>query len=448
MKRILFTALLLTLVGSAAAAGYWWGTRRNVDAGGSVASPSAKATTAPDERKKKILYYRNPMGLPDTSPVPKKDSMGMDYVPVYEGEEQESGDAVVKISIDKVQKLGVKTETVAAREMSSTVRAVGTIEPDERQVFTVAPKFEGWIERLHVNTTGQRVARGQPLMEVYSPDLVSAQQEYLIALKGVESVKDGSPEFEASMRQLMASSLQRLRNWDISDEELKRLEKEGKARQTLTLRSLVSGVVLEKPALKGMRFMPGEMLYKISNLSSLWLIADIFEQDLALVRQGQAAKITVNAYPGKSFDGKVTFVYPTLTSETRTAKVRVELANREGLLRPAMYASVELLAGGAKGKILTVPDSAVIDSGTRQIVLVQRGEGAFEPRPVKLGRHGDGYVEVFEGVKAGETVVTSANFLIDSESNLKAALGSFGTPPPAKPIAPDPRATPQDHKGH
>jgi len=186
-------------------------------------------------------------------------------------------------------------------------------------------------------------------------------------------------------------------------------------------------VVLEKPALKGMRFMPGEVLYKISDLSSLWLLADIFEQDLALVRPGQAAKIMVNAYPGKPFAGKVTFVYPTLTPETRTAKARIELANPGGLLKPEMYANVELLTGSPKAKVLSVPDSAVIDSGTRQIVLVQLNAGLFEPRTVKLGARADGYVEVLEGIKDGEIVVVSANFLIDSESNLKAALGTFGT---------------------
>jgi membrane fusion protein, copper/silver efflux system len=352
----------------------------------------------------------------------------MNYIPVYEGEEPESGGHLVKISTEKVQKLGVRTETAALRELTRIVRAVGTVQVDERRLYTVTPKFEGWIERLHVNTTGQYVTRGQPLMEVYSPDLVTAQQEYLIAWKGVEAVKEGSPEIQASMRQLVASALQRLRNWDISEEELTRLQKEGTARQSLTLRSPVNGVVLEKPALKGMRFMPGEMLYQISDLSSLWLLADIFEQDLALVRQGQAAKIMVNAYPGKAFDGKVAFVYPTLTAETRTAKARVELANTGGLLKPAMYANVELLARRPQGKVLTVPDSAVLDTGTRQIVLIERGEGTFEPRAVKLGMSGDGYVEVLDGVTAGEVVVTSANFLIDSESNLKAALSTLSAP--------------------
>lgn len=428
MKRMLSPALILILVAAALAAGYWWGARTAPPQAHVAAAPASDVPARQDPGKKKPLYYRNPMGLPDVSPVPKKDPMGMDYVPVYEGEEAESGSPVVKISTDKVQKLGVKTEAAALRDLTRTVRAVGTIQVDERQLYTVAPKFEGWIERLHINTTGQYVAQGQALMEVYSPDLVTAQQEYIIAWKGVEMAKDGSPEIQASMRQLVMSTLQRLRNWDISDEELKRLQKEGAGRQTLTLRSPVSGVVLEKPALKGMRFMPGEVLYRISNLSSLWLLADIFEQDLSLVRQGQEARITVNAYPGKAFAGKVAFVYPTLTPETRTAKARIELANAGGLLKPEMYASVEIIAGLARKKVLAVPDSAVLDSGTRQIVLLQRGEGSFEPRPVKLGTRGDGYVEVLDGIQAGDNVVVSANFLIDSESNLKAALSTFGAP--------------------
>ena len=449
MKRILFTVLILALVAASVGAGYWWGSQKEEGGRRKAEAQTAAVTPEKSEGKRRILYYRNPMGLPDTSPVPKKDSMGMDYVPVYEGDEAESSGPVVKVSIDKVQKLGVRTEAAAVRDLTRTVRAVGTMQVDERQLHTVAPKFEGWIERLHVNATGQYVARGQPLMEVYSPDLVTAQQEYLVALKGVEAVKDGSPEIQASMRQLSASALQRLRNWDISEEELNRLQKEGAVRRTITLRSPVSGVVLEKPALKGMRFMPGEALYQISNLSSLWLLADIFEQDLALIRPGQPAKITVNAYPGKVFSGKVAFIYPTLTAETRTAKARIELSNPGGVLKPAMYASVELIAGPAKGKAVAVPDSAVLDSGTRQIVLVQRGEGQFEPRPVKLGAAADGYVEVLDGVQAGETVVVSANFLIDSESNLKAALGSFGAAGEKPPISQGAAAgTAQDHKGH
>jgi Cu(I)/Ag(I) efflux system membrane fusion protein len=457
------TAVLIAVIavaGMGLGAGYWLGSRQDESARMKAETAGASNADTAKTAERKVLYYRNPMGLPDTSPVPKKDQMGMDYIPVYEGEELEAGGPIVKINPNKVQTLGVKTEPAALRELTRTVRAVGTMQVDERQLYTVAPKFEGWIERLHINTTGQYVRRGEALMEVYSPDLVTAQQEYLIALKGVQSVKDGSVETQASMRELAASALQRLRNWDISDEELQHLQKEGTAGRTLTLRSPVSGVVLEKPALKGMRFMPGEVLYKISNLSSLWLLAEIFEQDLALIRPGQTAKVMVNAYPGKIFSGKVAFVYPTVTPETRTAKVRIELANAGGQLKPEMYANVELAAGQPKTKVLAVQGSAVLDSGTRQIVLVERGEGMFEPRTVKLGMYADGYVEVLEGLEAGENVVVSANFLIDAESNLKAALGAFGghgaeaQPRPAAPNSqpetpsPQPATRSADHKGH
>jgi len=418
VKSIAKLIVVVALVAAALAAGYWWGNAKPV-----ISAANSPGAVTPD---RKILYYRNPMGLPDTSPVPKKDPMGMDYVPVYEGEEPAASGSVVKINPDKVQKLGVRTETVELRELTRTVQAVATIQASERQLHTVSPKFEGWIQKLYVNTTGQLVRRGEPLLEVYSPDLVTAQQEYLIAWKGVQSVKGASPEVEASMRTLVDSALQRLRNWDISEAELQRLQQEGKARQSITLRAQASGVVMEKRAVAGMRFMPGEMLYQIADLSSVWVLADVFEQDLGLVRQGQSVKIRVDAYPDKAFAGKVTFIYPTVAPETRTAKVRIELPNPAGLLKPAMYARVEIASSRGRGKVLAVPDSAVLDTGTRQLVLVQRGEGAFEPRPLKLGMRTDGYIEVLDGIKAGESVVVSANFLIDAESNLKAALSGFG----------------------
>jgi Cu(I)/Ag(I) efflux system membrane fusion protein len=416
MKSIA-TAIVLIIM--AAIGGYWWGTSKSMQPG--VARPEKANIQA----VRKILYYRNPMGLPDISPVPKKDSMGMDYTPVYEGEEPASDGSTVKISVEKVQRLGVRTEAAAAREIVRTVRAVSTVQADERRLHTVAPRFEGWIERLHVNTTGQAVRKGDALMDVYSPELITAQQEYMIARQGVQAVADGSPEVRAGMQRLVDGALQRLRNWEISEAELQQLQKEGKARQTITLRSAVSGVVLEKPSIQGKRFMSGEVLYQIADLSSVWVLADVFEQELGMLRIGQSAAVRVDAYPDKVFNGKVTFIYPTVTPETRTAKVRVELANPQALLKPAMYAKVEFASGDARGKVLAVPDSAVLDSGTRQVVLVELGAGRFEPRAVQLGTRGGGYVEVLEGVKAGEAVVVSANFLIDAESNLKAALSAF-----------------------
>jgi len=225
---------------------------------------------------------------------------------------------------------------------------------------------------------------------------------------------------------LTETALQRLRNWEISDDQIERLRKEGKPQQNLLLKAPVDGVVLEKTAIQGMRFMPGEALYRIADLSMLWLIVEVFEQDLNLIRPGQDAQITVNAFPGEEFHGKVAFIYPTLNAQTRTAQVRIELPNPQGRLRPAMYASVLLAAGSDRAPVLTVPASAVLQSGVRQVVLVELGEGRYQPREVRIGRRGDEQVQVLEGLSDGERVVTSANFLIDAESNLKAALSSFG----------------------
>jgi RND family efflux transporter MFP subunit len=406
----------------AAAGGYWSGIQK---------TESRETTaTAQKEPARKILYYRNPMGLPDTSPVPKKDAMGMDYVPVYEGEEagQAASAGQVKISIEKVQKLGVKTEQAARRMLDRTVRAVGKVEVDERHIHSIAPKFEGWIEKLHVKTTGEAVRKGQALFEAYSPELVSAQREYAIAVEGVAALKDADEDTKRSMQRLAEASLQRLRNWDISEQQVKELAASEATRRSLTFHAFhtpVNGVVLEKKALEGMRFMPGEVLYQIADLSSVWVVADVFEQDIALVKAGSRTQVKVNAYPDKSFEGTVDLVYPTLNPATRTVPVRMEIANPNGLLKPAMFANVEIPVAG-KGEVLTVPVSAVIDSGTRQVVLVQLAPGRFEPRVVRLGGRGENYVEVLEGVAEGEQVVISANFLIDAESNLKAALGGLG----------------------
>lgn len=370
--------------------------------------------------KGKILYYRNPMGLPDTSPVPKKDSMGMDYIPVYEGGEPEVAGAV-KINPAKVQELGVQVVRAEQRQLARTLRAVGTVQADERRLFVVNTKFEGWIEKLYVNATGQAVRRGEPLMEVYAPELIVAEREYLLALQS-----------RGSMGQLAEASLQRLRNWDIPDDQIKRLQRSGTIARTLTLRAAADGIVMEKMAVEGMRFMPGEPLYRIADLSSVWLIAEVFEQDLGAIREGDGAKIAVNAYPGTIFAGKVAFIYPTVTQETRTGKVRIIVPNPDLRLKTGMYANVALEVGGADRPVVAVPDSAVIDSGTKQAVLVERGAGMFEPREVRLGAHADGYYEIREGLSAGEPVVVSANFLIDAESNLRAAFKAFA-PPAASP---------------
>jgi Cu(I)/Ag(I) efflux system membrane fusion protein len=371
------------------------------------------------------------MGLADTSPTPKKDPMGMDYVAVFEGEDdagtssEPASPGQVRISTEKIQKLGVRTEAAAMRLLGKTVRAAGRVEVDERRTFVIAPKFEGYVEKLHVNVTGQPVAKGQLLFEAYSPELVSAQREYLIALQGQRAMKNAGSDAQDSMKQLAESSLAHLRHWDLSAQQLDALVSTGQTQNDVRFLSPVTGVVSEKKAVQGMRFMPGEMLYQVTDLASVWVIADLSEQDIGLVKNGAKVKVTTTAYPTEVFAGRVTYVYPTMKAETRSIPVRVELANPGGKLKPAMFAQVELAVGG-QAAVLTVPDSAVIDTGTRRMVLVQVKEGRFEPRDVELGARSDTLVEIVKGLKDGEQVVVAANFLIDAESNLKAAVGGLG----------------------
>lgn len=410
---------LLAALAAAGGLGFWYGSQR---AGGGHEPAASTAALDPAKGERKVLYYRNPMGLPDTSPTPKKDSMGMDYIPVYEGEDEDAG-GTVKISTAKVQKLGVRSVAVDKRVLDAVVRATGRVEVDERRLATITPKFEGYVEKLYVNATGQYVGRGTPLFEAYSPELLATQREYAIAAQGLAQVKGADEATVVGMKRLADSALERLRNWDVTDEQIARLAAGGAPQRALTFRAPAAGYVIERKVTQGMRFMPGEMLYQIADLSTVWVIADVFEQDIGRVRSGQPARVLLDAYPGQAFEGRVTYVYPTLNAATRSAQIRIELANRDGRVKPAMYAQVELPSAGAA--VLAVPNSAVIDSGNRRVVLVDQGEGRFEPRDVKLGTRGDEYVAVTDGLKEGERVVVSANFLIDAESNLKAALAGM-----------------------
>jgi membrane fusion protein, copper/silver efflux system len=352
----------------------------------------------------KVKYYRNPMGTPDTSPVPKKDSMNMDYIPVCE---DASGEApgTVKVSLDKVQRLGVRTEEVQQRVLSRTVRAFASLQFDERRQFVVAPKFSGWIEKLAVNATGDSVQRGQVLFEVYSPELNVLQQEWHLAGRG-------------------SYASDKLRNLDYPEAELERL-KRGERPRTISIPSPVSGTVTEKMAVQGARFRAGDTLFRVVDTTNMWVMAEVYEQDLAFLKVGDAARVTVNTWPDRSFDGRVTFIYPNVGKDSRTARLRIEVPNPDGRLRSEMAATVEIVAP-LEGHRVVVPESAVIDSGRRQAVLVERGEGHYEPRPVRLGVRVPGYIEVLDGLQAGERVVTQATFLIDAESNIRAALAAFG----------------------
>ena len=411
--------LTVVAIAVAATGGYWAGrgAQRTPAAGTDVAA-AGEAAPAQGSGERKILCYRNPMGLPDTSPVPKKDSMGMDYIPVYEGDEPDDT-GVVKVSPARLQTLGVKTARAETAVVDAAVRAVGRVEVDERRIHDVAPRFEGWIERLFVSATGDPVKKGQPLFAVYSPELVSAQQELQIAERLSSSVGAGDAAAQAGAERLALAARERLRNWQVAPGK-------GEAAR-VTLNSPVSGVVLEKRAVEGMRFAPGTAIYRIADLSSVWVLADVYEQDLARIEVGASAQLSLDAYPGRSFAARVTYVYPTLNAATRTTPVRLELSNPEGLLRPGMFAHVELATAGRSPQV-TVPRSAVIDSGERQVVLVVQGEGRFKPQAVKLGQRGSERVEVLDGLAEGDEVVVAANFLIDAESNLKAALAAFVAP--------------------
>ncbi|NMF88761.1 efflux RND transporter periplasmic adaptor subunit [Aromatoleum petrolei] len=406
-------------VALALAAGYFAGTRQTGHPAASPAADASPATAGTGTGGKKILYYRNPMGLPDTSPVPKKDSMGMDYIPVYEGEDAGPDDTgAVTVSPARLQTLGVRTALAEPRTLDEPVRAVGRVAINERRVVDVAPRFEGWIERLHVNASGDPVRRGQALFSVYSPELVSAGSELQIAER-LQRDASSDPAAAASAQRLAEATRARVSNWQM---KLPEGTKAGSGRLTFT--SPANGIVMEKKAVEGMRFMPGDALFRIADLSTVWVLADVYERDLARVKPGQHATVTLDAFPGRSFDAAVAYLYPTLDAATRTTPIRLELANPDGLLRPGLFAHAEVDTGKAT-PVLTVPASALIDSGERQVVLVAQDEGRFLPKAVKVGRRGSDHIEILDGIAAGERVVVSANFLIDAESNLRTALASF-----------------------
>jgi membrane fusion protein, copper/silver efflux system len=345
-----------------------------------------------------------------------------------QGKMEEVVPGTVQISPVKQQLIGVKFGTVEMRPLEKVIRTVGRIDYDEKRIVTVSPKIGGWIEDLYVDFTGRFVKQGEPLLTIYSPELVSTQEEYLIALRAKRDLsKSPFPEVAGSGDSLAESAKRRLKLWDISDDQVKTLEETGQAKKTLTLYSPFSGFVLEKAAYKGMNVMPGVALFKLADLSIVWLIADVYEYELPFIRLGQQASVQLSYIPGEIFTGKAIYIYPSLNPETRTAKVRFELPNSHGKLKPEMYANVEIKVH--LGQKLTVPEGAIIDTGLRQLAIIDKGNGYFEPREVKVGSKMDNYYEVIKGLKAGERVVTSANFLIDSESKLKEAVGGMAGMP-------------------
>jgi membrane fusion protein, copper/silver efflux system len=361
----------------------------------------------------KIRYYRNPMGLPDTSLTPKKDPMGMDYIAVYEGEDSDDGS--VKLSPGKIQRTGAKSEPAAKRVICTRIRAPGTIALDERRISVISMRSESFVLKVANVTTGSHVAKGQPLMEVYSPAVSSAAAEYLATITSKMTSGDGS---------YGRGSRQRLMNLDVPEAAIAAMEKSRNVPISIEWTAPRDGIVLERNAIEGMRAQPGGVLFRIADHSVVWALIDVAERDLGAISIGQTATVKARSFPGREFLGKVNVIYPEINKETRTARVRVDLPNPDFALLHDMYVDAEIDTGSGE-PVLSVPESAVMDTGSRQAIFVDKGQGRFEPRQVKLGHRGSGYVEIREGVTEGEPVVVSANFLIDAESNLKAALKGF-----------------------
>jgi Cu(I)/Ag(I) efflux system membrane fusion protein len=394
---------------------------RAVPASADLSFDEAEEPPADAKTARKIKYYRNPMGLADTSPVPKKDSMGMDYIPVYEGEDSDDGS--VKLSPGRIQRAGAKSEPVVRQPIRSVIRAPGTVQEDERRVSVVALRFEGFVESVANVTTGDHIHKGQVLMNVYSPALSSAAAEYLSAINAGATGKE------------LKGARRRLENLDTPEPAIKELERTREISLSIPWLAPQDGEILQRNAVNGMRAGPGDVLFRIADHRVVWVVIDVAERDLNQVSVGTRVTIRPRGLGGQTFTGTVALIYPHLNAQTRTARIRIELPNPDELLRPEMYVDAEIETG-PPDPVLAVPASAILDDGARQAVLIDKGNGRFEPRDVKLGRRGGGYVQITDGVTEGEAVVTSANFLIDAESNLKAALKGFAGAAGGQPAGP------------
>ncbi|MEW6005551.1 MAG: efflux RND transporter periplasmic adaptor subunit [Stygiobacter sp.] len=418
-------------------------------------------TTIDTKSERKILYYRNPMDPTQTSPTPKKAPDGMDYVPVYSDKETKSGEKKIAyykdpmhpwytsnkpgiapdcgmelvpvyegesdvrgIKIDPVvvQNIGVRVETAKKQKLLKIIRTTAKIDYDERKVTTVSTKIMGWVEKLYVDYTGQYVKKGQPLFEIYSPELVSTQEEYLQAIRYLKKVSQGSKEVLDGAQELVNSAKRRLFYWDISEKDINEIEKNNSPKKTLTIYSPVNGIVVEKMVYQGQQVMAGMNLYKIADLSVVWAMADIYQMDLPWIKLGQNVDLELSYLPGKKYQGKVTYIYPFLNDETKTVKIRTEVRNTSNYeFKPGMFATAKFVSPVSINAIV-VPSQAIIRSGERNIAVISLGGGYFDPREVKLGVESEGLVQVLEGIHEGENIVVSSQFLIDSESNLKAAI--------------------------
>lgn len=404
--------------------------------------PSAKPPPLAGETEKtkpgrKILYWRAPMNPDFTSDRPGKSPMGMDLIPVYEDEVGSE----ISINPTMVQNIGVKTQMVKKRALNREIRTTGRLTSDERLIHHIHTKYGGWIDKLYVDFTGKKVNKNDALLEIYSPELVTTQEELVLALKYQETLKGSVfPEIVRGAQGLVDSALRRLQLFDVPEHQIADLVKNRKVSKTMHIHSPVTGVVVKKNVVHGTRIQPGKVLYMIADLSNIWVIADIYEYEIPWVTLGQVAEMNLSYFPGKKFKGKVTFIDPILDAKSRTLKVRIEFPNPDEELKPEMYANVILKSEDAREEVV-IQEEAVIYTGDKTMAIVQTASGNFDSRELVLGIKAQGYVQVLKGLKEGEKVVTSSAFLIDSESRLKEALGKMETnaKPPVK--KPSPMAT-------
>ena len=427
---------LLWIVGIAASLLLSWSPIGTMGPGAGIAHASEqklKAGMIDPKTGKKIKYWVAPMDPKYISMEPGKSPMGMDLVPVYEeaGEEKEPA-STIRIDPVTEQNMGVRYGRVVRKPLAKSIRAYGDITYDETRLYTINTKFDGWIDKLYVDFEGDHVRRGQPLFTIYSPDLVSAQQDFLLAVQQVHKLPaSASAIARADARRLLNASRLRLKYWDLTDNQIDAIEKRGAIQKTVTVYSPAAGVVTKKIAFEGHYVKAGVHQFEIADLSTVWVDVDIYEYELPWVRKGMPAVMELPYVPGSHFNGKVLFVYPYLDVKSRTARLRLAFENPTDELKPGMYATI-LLKSELPGETLAIPDEAVIDSGTRKIVFVSRGKGKFEPRDVQLGVEGDDYqVQVLKGLTEGERIVVSGQFMLDSESRLHEAIQKMLEP--AKP---------------
>ena len=376
---------------------------------GPAPEPSSEMAMA-ETGERTILYYRNPMGLPDTSPVPKQDSMGMDYIPVYDGENSDDGS--VTVSPGKLQRTGVRTAEAVLAPLAATLRAPGIVELDERRISVISLRADAFIETVADVTTGSTIAEGAPLVTLYSPEIAAALAQFLTDVRSEGRLREGAR--------------QRLENLGIPADVIDRIAAEGQATVSIPITAPRSGVVLERMAVEGMMSEAGETLFRIADISTIWVIAEVPEATLMEIAVGDEVRVSFRGLADGSMTGRIDAIYPEVDMMTRTGKLRIELPNPDGRLRANMFAEVEIRLGGAP--VVQVPEGAVIDTGDRQVVILDLGEGRFRPEPVTVGRRGGGMIEIVTGVAAGDVVVSTATFLIDAESNLNAALAALATP--------------------